>query len=124
MTRIEEAIAILRRLGLPTPQCNERSGLVLLALAGIGTRGSWPDASNARVWRTVDIMECIRADHGRDYAANTRETIRRQTLHQFEQAGVVERNPDDLRRATNGRSRGTTSYPMSCSTWPRDGGSS
>ena len=36
-----------------------------------------------RVW---DVMAFLRTKYGKDYAANTRETIRRQTLHQFEQA--------------------------------------
>ena len=32
---------------------------------------------------------------------NTRETVRRQTVHQFQQAGLVHQNPDDPARATN-----------------------
>ena len=38
---------------------------------------------------------------GKTYAENTRETIRRQTLHQFEQAALAVRNPDDPSRPTN-----------------------
>lgn len=38
---------------------------------------------------------------GKEYAANSRETIRRQTIHQFEQARLVNRNPDDPSRSTN-----------------------
>ena len=37
----------------------------------------------------------------RDYDANSRETIRRQTIHQFEQARLVDRNPDDPSHPTN-----------------------
>ena len=37
----------------------------------------------------------------KDYAANSRETIRRQTIHQFEQARLVDRNPDEPSRPTN-----------------------
>jgi hypothetical protein len=51
-----------------------------------------------RVW---DVMAFLRDKHGKDYAANTRETIRRQTLHQFEQARLVNRNVDDPSRPTN-----------------------
>ena len=46
-------------------------------------------------------MAFMRKHYDKDYAANTRETIRRQTLHQFEQARLVDRNPDDPSRPTN-----------------------
>ena len=46
-------------------------------------------------------MGFMREVHGKDYAANSRETIRRQTIHQFEQARIVDRNPDDPDRPTN-----------------------
>ncbi len=46
-------------------------------------------------------MESMRDAYRKDYAPNSRETIRRQTLHQFEQARIVDRNPDDPTRATN-----------------------
>jgi len=51
-----------------------------------------------RIW---DIMRFMREEYGKDYAANTRETIRRQTIHQFEQARIIDRNPDDPSRPTN-----------------------
>ena len=43
----------------------------------------------------------MRDKYGKDYAANSRETIRRQTIHQLEQARLVDRNPDDPSRPTN-----------------------
>ena len=46
-------------------------------------------------------MAFMREKYGKDYAANSRETIRRQTIHQFEQARLVDRNPDDPSRPTN-----------------------
>src|ERR1700704_1432856 len=39
--------------------------------------------------------------YGRTYAENTREVVRRQVIHQFEQARLVDRNPDDHSRPTN-----------------------
>jgi len=33
--------------------------------------------------RTVEIMDWLRTSYGKDYRPSTRETIRRQTLHQF-----------------------------------------
>ena len=47
--------------------------------------------------------------YGKVYAANSRETIRRQTIHQFEQARLVDRNADDPSRPTNS---GKTVYTL------------
>ena len=100
MSKTVQALEIIRALGLPRQQQNERSALTLLALAGIGPRGSWKRAKQPllRIW---DIMAFMREKYDKDYAANSRETIRRQTVHQFEQARIVDRNPDDPARPTN-----------------------
>jgi adenine-specific DNA-methyltransferase len=100
MNKIDRVIQILRDLGLPAAQQNERSALTLLALAGIRQKDAWRKATQLRL-RTVDIMTFVRDEYDKDYAPNSRETIRRQTLHQFEQARLVDRNPDDPTRATN-----------------------
>lgn len=100
MSRVEDAISILAALGLPKAQQNERSGLTLLALAGLRRKSAWSGAKTPLL-RTVDIMDFMRDAYKKDYAPNSRETIRRQTLHQFEQARLVDRNPDDRARATN-----------------------
>ncbi|MEZ9174798.1 BsuBI/PstI family type II restriction endonuclease [Vibrio kanaloae] len=91
---------VLSRLGLPDAQQNDRSCLTLVALAGLGVDSSYKDTS-AKLVTTRDIMDFIRDEYEVAYAANTRETIRRQTLHQLEQAGLLERNRDDPARATN-----------------------
>ena len=100
MSKQDDALEILRAFGLPRAQQNERSALTLLALAGLGPRDSWAKTQKPllRIW---DIMGFMRDKYGKDYAANSRETIRRQTIHQFEQARLVDRNPDDPSRPTN-----------------------
>ncbi len=109
MSRVDDAREILVSLGLPKQQTNERSALTLLALAGIGPRTQWKKATQGllRIW---DIMHFMRDKYGKNYAPNTRETIRRQTIHQFEQARIVDRNPDDPARPTNS---GKTVYALS-----------
>ena len=57
--------------------------------------------SKKRIIRIHDIMIFIQEHYGKQYAENTRETIKRQTLHQFEQAGIAVRNPDNPLRPTN-----------------------
>ncbi|MGA2060328.1 MAG: BsuBI/PstI family type II restriction endonuclease [Thermoguttaceae bacterium] len=100
MGKKEDALEILRFLGLPVAQQNERSALTLLALAGLGPSGAWSNTKKPRL-RIWDIMRFMRDKYGKDYAANSRETIRRQTIHQFEQARLIDRNPDDPLRPTN-----------------------
>lgn len=48
-------------------------------------------------------MDFIATHYGQTYKPNSRETIRRQTLHQLEQARIIDRNRDDPGRATNSK---------------------
>lgn len=100
MGKTSEAIAVLKALGLPKGQQNERSALTLLALMDLNKGMAW-SKSRKRAIRIHDILIFIQKHYGKQYAENTRETIRRQTLHQFEQAGITVRNPDDPFRPTN-----------------------
>ena len=100
MVKIDEGIAILTALGMPKAQQNERSALTLLALLDLKESNAWAE-SKKRIIRIHDILVFIEKYYGKKYAENTRETIRRQTLHQFEQAGVAVRNPDNPSRPTN-----------------------
>lgn len=98
--KLDEAKSLLKVLGLPKAQQNNRSAWVFLALANIKPSDDW-DKASAPLLPTVAIMEFIRTEYGMDYKPNSRETIRRQTLHQFEQARIVDRNRDNPTRATN-----------------------
>ena len=101
-SKLNEAKALLTALGLPKSQCNNRSGWVFLALANVKPADNWNTAT-ASLLPTVRIMEFIRAEYSMDYKPNSRETIRRHTLHQFEQACVVDRNRDNPARPTNSK---------------------
>lgn len=100
-TKIEEARTVLGALGFGTAQTNDRSALVLLCLLELAPRRAWAEASAARRWRTVEIMQWLRDHYEKDYKPNSRETIRRQTLHQFIDAGLVLYNPDNPERPVN-----------------------
>lgn len=100
MGKIEDAVDILEGLGLPKAQQNERSALTLLALLELKNDIPW-SKSKKRLIRIHDIIIFVQEHYGKQYAENTRETIRRQTLHQFEQAGITIRNPDNPFRPTN-----------------------
>jgi len=47
------------------------------------------------------MMDWFRDYYGKQYAPNTRETVRRQTMHQFIQMGMVIENPDRPDRPIN-----------------------
>lgn len=98
--RIAQAQQVLRDLNFDTERCNERSALVLLALLGLRPDAGWESARSPML-RTVEIMDWLREHYSKDYKPNTRETIRRQTLHQFVDAGLVVLNPDHPTRAIN-----------------------
>lgn len=98
--RIDEALAILASLNVPKEQQNERSAVVLLALLGMTPRKSWSGASDPMLGIT-EMMDVFREQFGKDYAPNTRETVRRFTVHQFVQMGLLVANPDDLHRPVN-----------------------
>ena len=94
--RIEETISTLRSFGVSTGQRNERSALTFLALLNIGPGDAWADSSDP-LRGVTEIMVWMREQYGKSYAPNTRETIRRFTLHQFEAMGLVNQNPDTPR---------------------------
>lgn len=97
---IEAAQQIIASLGLPRAQQNERSALCLLALLNLTPGKAWADAENPLVGITP-IMNWVREHYGKVYAPNTRETFRRQSMHQFCAAGVALYNPDKPDRPMN-----------------------
>lgn len=100
MATVEEAVNVLTELGFPKAQLNERSGLTLLALLDLTPDKAWSDAT-APLRGITPMMDFMAEHFGKKYAPNTRETVRRQSVHQFLAAGLVLRNPDDPSRAVN-----------------------
>ncbi len=94
MSKLEEAQEILKALGLPPAQYNEMAALTFLAVCNIKENDSWANATRQSLGVTKGIMTFVNDNYGKSYAPNTRETFRRQVLHQFVQARVVDYNPD------------------------------
>lgn len=101
MSKIEEAKKILKELGLPAAQQNEISAYTLLALSGIKQRDNWSKAKRNSLKVTKGIMAFVYNVYKKAYAPNTRETFRRQVLHQFVQARIVDYNPDNPKLPVN-----------------------
>lgn len=97
---IKEALEALASLGMPRAQQNERSALCLLALLNLSPDKTWAQAENPLMGITP-IMDWVRENYKKDYAPNTRETVRRQSMHQFVDAGIALYNPDQPDRSVN-----------------------
>lgn len=101
MSKIEEAQEILKALGLPSAQYNEMAALTLLAVCSIKEQDNWQDATRQSLGVSNGVMNFVNEHYEKRYAPNTRETFRRQVLHQFVQARIVDYNPDDPKLPVN-----------------------
>lgn len=98
--QIDKALKIIKALGLPRAQHNERSAVSLLALLNITPNKTWSQAESPLVGITP-VMDWAHEHYKKKYAPNTRETFRRQTMQQFVAAGLVLYNPDKPDRPIN-----------------------
>ena len=108
MATVDEAIDALTQLGFPKQQLNKRSGLVLLALLDLTPDKVWSEA-RAPLRGITPMMDFMDRHFGKKYAPNSRETVRRQTVHQFLTGGLVLQNPDQPDRPINS---GKTTYQV------------
>lgn len=102
LVSLDGAQQLLERFGLPARQCNRTAAYVLLAISSLPEQAAWASAER-RLLRIHDLLEFVRSILGKSYAENTRESFRRRTLHYFEQARMVDRNPDRPSRPTNSK---------------------
>lgn len=98
--RIDEAARVLKVLGFPPAQQNERSALTLLSLLDLRPETPWAEAS-APLRGVTQMMDFFAEHYGKQYKPNTRESVRRQTVHQFLDAGLIVANPDNPSRPIN-----------------------
>ena len=73
-SNISQAIDILKELGIPKAQHNERSALCLLALLNLGPDKMWHQAEK-RLIGITPMMEFSRSQYNKEYAPNSRETF-------------------------------------------------
>jgi type II restriction enzyme len=98
--KVKQAKEILAVLGMPKAQQNPNAIYTFLAFANVGPRVSW-SASTAPRLTPHDVIAFAGDRYEKVYAENTRETIRRQAIHQFVQGGILVRNPDMPELSTN-----------------------
>ncbi|WP_075712777.1 BsuBI/PstI family type II restriction endonuclease [Hornefia porci] len=89
--KIEETRGFLRTIGMPKAQQADICCYVILAMAGVKPDMSWSEATNEWI-RIHDIIQFVNSFYGMSYAENSRETFRKQALHRFRTAALIEDN--------------------------------
>ena len=96
MDKIEKTRELLESLGLPKKQQADICVLTILGMANLKKTTKWTDATNE--WMRIhDIIQFANKNYDVNYAENSRETFRKQALHHFRTAAIVEDNA----KATN-----------------------
>ena len=91
MPKIEEAKQFLQQIGMPVRQQSDLCGYTIIAMANIKKDAEWINATNEWI-RIHDIIQFIAENYGIVYAENSRETFRKQALHHFRNAALIEDN--------------------------------
>ena len=89
--KVEEAREFLKTIGMPKAQQTDLCCYVILAMAGIKPDMSWSEATNEWI-RIHDMIQFVNTFYGVSYAENSRETFRKQALHSFRTAALIEYN--------------------------------
>ncbi|GGN94971.1 BsuBI/PstI family type II restriction endonuclease [Saccharibacillus kuerlensis] len=110
-TNVQEILTILEGMAFPKQYTNELTAICILALQDRTPRsglikGHTCLAEGARI---TDILNYARNDLGKNYAENTRETVRKNSLKQLVEFGLVHVNKDDPKRSVNS---GKTNYTL------------
>lgn len=91
MNKLEEAKDVLKQLGMPDQQQNDISAYTLLTLANLYEDTPWSHATNEWI-RIHDVLQFCAEHYNKTYAENTRETIRKDCMHQFREGAIIEDN--------------------------------
>ena len=91
MNKIEETRELLKRIGMPKAQQSDICCYVMLAMAGVKPDMQWKEATNNWL-RIHDMIQFVNSYYGTKYAENSRETFRKQVLHHFRIAALIEDN--------------------------------
>lgn len=91
MDKLELARKLLESIGMPAKQQSTLCALTLLAMADLKRDTPWINATNNWI-RIHDIIVFIAENYEVTYAENSRETFRKQAMHPFRTAALIEDN--------------------------------
>lgn len=83
--------AVLALIGMPQRQQADLCALTILSMANLKPEDNW-DAAVANWIRIHDVIAFANANYGTTYAENSRETFRKQAMHHFRTAAIIEDN--------------------------------
>ena len=91
MDKINIIKQLLKEVGMPVKQQSDLCSLTILAMAGLHKNDKFTIASNE--WMRIhDIISYIKENYNVKYAENSRETFRKQAIHHFRNAALIEDN--------------------------------
>lgn len=96
----EEAKRLLKLFDFDEKRTNDMAARTLLSLLNLREGDTWDQATNNRIG-VRGLMDWMRNNLDFPIAENSRETVRREVLHQFVAAAFCEHNDDDPNRPTN-----------------------
>lgn len=91
MDKIEQIRKFLSDVGMPQKQQADVCCYTLQAMADVKPEDKWDEATNDWI-RIHDIIEFTNKNYDIQYAENSRETFRKQALHHFRNAALIEDN--------------------------------
>ena len=91
MDKLETIKKLLADVGMPDKQQSDLCSLTMLGLANLKEDDSFKKASNDWI-RMHDVIQFINDNYGVTYAENSRETFRKQAMHHFRNAALIEDN--------------------------------
>jgi hypothetical protein len=91
MDKLDITKNLLSDIGMPAKQQSVLCSLTLLAMADLKPDTPWRNATNN--WMRIhDVISFIADNYNVIYAENSRETFRKQAMHQFRTAALIEDN--------------------------------
>lgn len=91
MSKIEQIRKLLKDIGMPKKQQADVCCYSIQAMANVKSDEQWTDANNEWI-RIHDIIEFTNHNYDVQYAENSRETFRKQAMHHFRNAALIEDN--------------------------------
>lgn len=91
MDKLKKIKSLLADIGMPPVQQSDLCALTILAMANLKEIGSFASATNNWI-RIHDVIAFINANYSAKYAENSRETFRKQAMHHFRTAALIEDN--------------------------------
>ena len=91
MNKVESVRKLLQSIGMPKAQQADICCLSILAMANVKPDSEWLRATNEWI-RVHDIIQFANIYYGTTYAENSRETFRKQAMHHFRTAALIEDN--------------------------------